>query len=136
MFGLGYQELLIIMVLLVIVLFVQPFVTYLIASIFLKVLRLSSRRALLGFWLLAIVCAAFIYVGDRDLNLFIGTAILAPVGIALNVGWLWLAGCIWQRVSLFRVGTAWRNTAVLLFRATSPMIMGSSVTVTTGKGQP
>jgi hypothetical protein len=119
MFALGYQELLIVLVLLVIVLFVQPFVTYLIAALFLKVLRLSPRRALLGFWLLAVVCAALMYIGNRDMNLFIGTVILAPVGIALNVGWLWLTGCIWQRLSLFRVGTAWRNTAVLLFRATA-----------------
>jgi len=121
MFGLGFQELLIILILLVLFLVVLPTVTYLIASLFLRGFGLSPRRSLLALWLLVVVYAALMYASDRDLNLFIGTVILGPVGIALNVGWLWLVGCFWSRVSLLRVGAAWRNTAALLFRAVRPV---------------
>ena len=121
MFGLGFQELLIILLLLVLFLVVLPTVTYLIASLFLKGFGLSPRRSLLALWLLVVVYAALMYASDRDLNLFIGTVILGPVGIALNVGWLWLVGCFWWQVSLFRVGAAWQNTAALLFRAVRPV---------------
>jgi hypothetical protein len=122
MFGLGFQELLIILILLVLFLVVLPTVTYPIASLFLRGFGLSPRRSLLALWLLVVVYAALMYASDRDLNLFIGTVILGPVGIALNVGWLWLVGCFWRRVSLLRVGAAWRNTAALLFRAVRPVV--------------
>ena len=81
----------------------------------------KMRRSLLALWLLTVVYAALMYASDRELNLFIGTVILGPVGIALNVGWLWLVGCFWWQVSLFRVGAAWQNTAALLFRAVRPV---------------
>jgi len=114
MFGLGF-----ILILLVLFLVVLPTVTYLIASLFLKGFGLSPRRSLLALWLLVVVYAALMYASDRDLNLFIATVIL--VGMALNVGWLWLVGCFWWQVSLFRVGAAWQNTAALLFRAVRPV---------------
>jgi hypothetical protein len=121
MFGLGFQEQLIILLLLVLFLVVLPTVTYLIASLFLKGFGLSPRRSLLALWLLVVVYAALMHASDREVNLFIGTVILGPVGIALNVGWLWFVGCFWWRVSLFRVGAAWQNTAALLFRAVRPV---------------
>jgi len=118
MFGIAYQELLILLVLFVLYLLLLPAVTYLLASLFLRILK-SPRRALLAFWLLAIVVAALMY--GSDLATFIGAAILAPLGIAFNVGCLWLMGSVWRVVGLFRIGTAWRNTATLLFRAVRPV---------------
>src|SRR5262249_10382388 len=118
MVGLGFQELLVILILLVLFLVVQPTATYLTASLFLKGFRLSPRRSLLAFWLLVVADAALMYASDKDLNLFIGTVILGPVGIALNLGWLWLMGSIWRMIPArvaIRVGTAWRNTAVRLW---------------------
>jgi hypothetical protein len=120
MFGIGYQELLILVVLFALYLLVAPAVTYLLASLFLRILK-SPRRVLLAFWLLAIVVAALTYSADRDLSAFIGAAILAPPGIAFSVGCLWLMGSVWRGVGLSRMGTAWRNTANLLFRAVRPV---------------
>lgn len=120
MFGIGFQELLIILVLLVVYLLLVPLVTYLIASLFLRGLKFSPRRALLACWLLAIIFAAVVYTVDRNLSAFIVTAIFAPLGIALNIGWLWLMGSLWRLVGLSRLGTTWRNMATLLFRAVRP----------------
>jgi hypothetical protein len=120
MFGIGYQELLVLVVLFALYLLVLPAVTYLLASLFLRILK-SPRRALLAFWLLAIVVAALMYHADGDLGAFIVAVILAPLGIAINVGCLWLMGGMWRGVGLSRMGTAWRNTATLLFRAARPV---------------
>jgi hypothetical protein len=117
MFGIGYQELLILVVLFVLYLLVLPAVTYLLASLFLRLLK-SPRRALLAFWLLAVVVAALMY--GADLGAFIGAVVLAPLGIVFNVGCLWLMGGVWRGVGLSRMGSAWRNTATLLFRAVRP----------------
>jgi len=118
MFGIGFQELLLLVVLFVLYFLVLPAVTYLLASLFLGILK-SPRRALLAFWLLAIVVSVLLY--GADLGTFIGAVILAPLGIAFNVGCLWLMGSVWRGVGLSRMGTAWRDTATLLFRAVRPV---------------
>jgi hypothetical protein len=67
MFGIGYQELLSTVVLLVLHLLALPAVTYLLGSLFLQILE--SARALLAFWLLAIVVVALKYRADREFAL-------------------------------------------------------------------
>jgi hypothetical protein len=108
MFGLGYQELLLIVVILFMYVTLIPGVFYLLVYVLLWMLK-SPRLVLLALWLLGIVYG----IAAPNLTL----AILAPVGIALAFAWLWFAGLVWQRIGLVRIGTVWRGMASLHFRS-------------------
>ena len=44
-------------------------------------------------------------------------AVLMPGVIALQLAWLWLIGCFWQKAGLPRMGTRWRDIAAVHFGA-------------------
>jgi hypothetical protein len=118
MFGLGYQELLIILVIFTIFLFLNPVMMYVLSLLGLKTLR-SPRRVVVAFWLLNILAVGFETSGD--LRAMFATAVLiAPITIALALGQLWVCGWVWQRIGFSRLGGKWQAMAKLLFTAVKP----------------
>jgi hypothetical protein len=108
MFGLGYQELLLIVIILALLLFVTPGLFYLLVYVLLWALK-SPRLVLIALWFLGVIYG--LVTSD------VSTAIFAPVGVMLNFAVLWLAGCLWQRIGLSRLGSRWREMASLHFRS-------------------
>ncbi len=115
MFGLGFQELLLLFILLVGFLFLNPGAFYLLSLIGLKLLK-SPRLVLLAFWVLAAIYE-FTRASQLSTNLLMESLFIIPLGLALQLAWLWLVGLLWQWVGPSRLGTAWRKMASLYFHS-------------------
>jgi hypothetical protein len=113
-FGLGYQELILVVIILGVALLLYPAVFYLFVLIGVKVSR-SPRLALLALWIIG-ACYVLVQAGGVNIEAVI-EVVLVPIGLALQLVWLWLMGCLWQRVGLSRLGNAWRSMASLCFNA-------------------
>jgi hypothetical protein len=118
MFGLGFQELLLVGVILVLFVFVNPAISYTILLLGLKILK-SPGRVLIAFWVLGIVFSVATSHGDTT-RAFMTALFATPFSMAIQFGWLWLMGCLWQKIGLSRPGSAFRNMALLYFKALRP----------------
>jgi len=119
MFGFGAQEFLLLLML-ALILFSGPGLFYILVWIGLNLLK-SPRRVLVALWILNIAFALF--KEAEGLNtigvviLIVIMAILAPLFVAFQFAWLWLAGWLWQLVGWRHLGTSWREMAATHFRA-------------------
>lgn len=113
MFGIGYQEVLILIILAMLGI-VGPALTYVFAWLGLKFLP-SPRYVLVTFWVLNVLWVALESSGDPT-SVVLGI-LVAPIGIALSVCWLWVVGWLFQRIGLSRIGTKWGGMAALLLNA-------------------
>lgn len=122
MLGLGYQELLLLVIIAGMLLFVYPAILYAFSFVCLKVLK-SPRYVLLVLWVLT---TALILrntdgaSGPIDLAVTILTVIAAVMGVVLLAAafaWLWVMGWFLERIGITRLGAAWRDMSATHLRA-------------------
>src|SRR5215470_9602979 len=97
MFGLGYQEFLLLIVATAILLVFAPAVFYLLVWVCLRVLK-SPLRVLIALWILDTMVALVGELGNLNIIFVVGVVLLAPSTIAMQFIVLWVAGSIWRLV--------------------------------------
>jgi len=117
MFGLGYQELLLLLVMVAILLVIGPAVFYLIVWVCLRALK-APRRVLVALWILDTVVTLL----GENLNIILAVlaVLLSPFIIAMQFALLWVAGSLWHLVGWPTLGDRFRNMATLHFRSLRP----------------
>ena len=119
MFGLGYQEFLLLIVATAILLVFAPAVFYLLVWVCLRVLK-SPLRVLVALWILDTMVALLGELENLNIIFVVGVVLLSPLTIAMQFIVLWVAGSIWRLVGLSTIGDKWRNMAMLHFRSLRP----------------
>ncbi len=124
MFGLGYQELLLLIIMLALLLFVYPALFYLLVLLGMKTLK-SPRRVWIALFILysVLVFREVGAFGEISVAAFLATVmalLLSGLFVALAFAGLWLTGCLWRWLGLSRLGSAWRDMALFHFRALRP----------------
>ncbi len=121
MFGLGFQELLLVVLIVGIMFFVGPGIFHLVLRAGLAILK-APIRVLVALW---IVQTVFVTLKETRPNMLASEFVIAVMVIAvltipqvaLQFVWLWIAGSVVRFVGLTRLGTAWRDMASLFWQS-------------------